>query len=108
MCEVYRIPHSHFLGGPPVWTQTDRDKAIWHLQLKRATCPSCGTHPHDWDPAEGGDPNAFVATERHCKGCQRLELAREQSDKRAEKGDKPLKGTTITLARPQPKTPREG
>lgn len=101
VCEVYRIPHSHFLGGPPVWTQTDRDKAIWHQIHKRQTCPSCGTHPDDWDPDKGGDLNAWVAGEHHCKGCQRLQVAQERTDKRAERGDKPLKGTTITLQRPK-------
>jgi hypothetical protein len=42
-----------------------------------------------------------VAGEHHCKGCQRLQVAQEQADKRSEKGEKPLKGTTITLQRPK-------
>jgi hypothetical protein len=32
-------------------------------------------------------------------------MAQEQTDKRAERGDKPLKGTTIALERPKPKEP---
>ena len=101
VCESYRIPHSHFLGGPLEWTQTDRDKALWYQRRKAETCPSCGTHPDDWDPDKGGHPNAWIPADHHCKGCQRLEMAREQQTKRAEKGEKPLKGTTITLRRPE-------
>lgn len=59
----------------------------------------CGTHPDDWDPEKGGHPNAWVAGEHHCKGCQRLEMAQELADKRAEKGDKPLRGTSVVLRR---------
>ena len=74
---------------------------MWHELHKQQTCPSCGTHPDDWDPDKGGHPNAWVPADHHCKGCQRLEMAREQADKRAEKGEKPLRGTTITLRRPE-------
>lgn len=103
---MYRISHSQFLGGPAGWTQEDRDKAIWHEIHKSKTCKSCGTHPDDWDPKRGGRIDAWVADDHHCMGCQRLEQAREQAEKRAEKGEKPLKGTTIVLRRPEPKPDR--
>lgn len=103
MCEAYRISHSHFLGGPPVWTQTDRDKAVWHLLWKRRTCPSCGTHPDEWDPEKGGDPNAYAVGEHYCEGCHRLQVGQDAADKRAEKGEKPLKGTSLRLQPPKPK-----
>lgn len=64
-------------------------------------CQACGTHPDDWDPAKGGDPNAWIAGEHHCKGCQRLEVAREQHEKRVQRGAPVLKGTRIILKRPR-------
>lgn len=77
VCEVYRIPHSHFLGGALVWTQADRDKAIQHQLLKAETCSTCGTHPDQWDPTKGGDRHAFVAHVSRCAGCAAIEQQQE-------------------------------
>lgn len=83
MCEVYRISHSHFLGGPPVWTQADRDKAIWYQVEKARTCQACGTHPDDWDPAKGGRRDAYVVSVTRCPGCAALEQFQEAREAKA-------------------------
>ena len=69
-CAPRGIPHSHFLGGPDVWTQEDREKALaWH-QRELERCPHCGTHPDEWDPDKGGSPHAREPGLRHCRGCE--------------------------------------
>lgn len=97
MCESYRISHSHFLGGPAVWTQQDRDKAIWHAQYKAQTCQGCGTHPDDWNPAKGGDRLAYAAVQSRCAGCAVLEQQQEayESGPKEDKG----RGVRIVLRR---------
>lgn len=97
MCEVYRIPHSHFLGGPLVWTQADRDKAIWHQVQKAETCPSCGTRPAEWDPDEGGHRHAYTAEVGRCPGCAVLEQQQEAFSS-AMKGEYP-RGSRVVLKR---------
>lgn len=98
MCEVYRIPHSHFLGGPLVWTQADRDKAIHHQVLKAETCSGCGTHPDDWDPAKGGHRQAYVAKVDRCAGCAAVEQLQEARTAESKSGGVG-RGERITLAR---------
>lgn len=68
-CAPRGIPHSHFLGGPPVWTHEDREKALWWLILDREKCSSCGTRPDEWDPAKGGHDHAYLPDLRKCYGC---------------------------------------
>lgn len=68
-CVAHGISHSHFLGGPPVWTSEDRDKAVWYEIHKREACPSCGTRPDEWDPAKGGHDHAYTAELHKCWGC---------------------------------------
>ena len=94
-CEAYNISHSHFLGGPPEWTQADRDKAIWYQLRKAETCSSCGTHPDDWDPAAGGHRHAYTAVPTRCAGCAVLEQARLAHDADPHKG----RGETVVLKR---------
>lgn len=90
MCEAYRISHSHFLGGPPEWTQADRDKAVWYQLRKAETCSSCGTHPDEWDPAKGGDRHAYAAAVHRCPGCAQLEQgqAAQENDPNKGRGEK--------------------
>jgi hypothetical protein len=95
ICERYRIPHSHFLGGPLVWTQQDRDKAIWHARHRAERCSGCGTHPDEWDPKKGGDRQAYAAVESRCAGCAALELQQELTESRP-KEDR-LRGVRIVL-----------
>ena len=71
-CARIGISHSHFLGGPPAWTDLDRDKAVWFEIYERERCPSCGTRPDEWDPAKGGHDHAYVATLHTCWGCVAL------------------------------------
>lgn len=66
VCAAYRIPHSQFLA----WLDEDRDKAIWQHIRERQTCRQCGTRPQEWDPAQGGDRNAYVAEPERCRGCE--------------------------------------
>lgn len=97
ICEDYRIPHSHFLGGPPAWTQLDRDKALWHAAWKRQTCQSCGTHPDEWDPAKGGDRRAYEAVVVRCAGCASIEQLRDATDTAKVKD----RGARVELRRPK-------
>ena len=95
VCREYRISHSHFLGGPPIWTAADRDKAIWD-QLRRAQmCQQCGTHPDDWDPDKGGSRDAYTAIVRRCPGCAATEQKRAELDSDPDKG----RGETVGLKR---------
>lgn len=69
-CGPRGIPHSHFLGGLNEWTPDDYQKALaWQLHEQRR-CSSCGTHPDEWDPEQGGDPHAYEAGLTHCRGCE--------------------------------------
>lgn len=71
VCVKYRISHSHFLGGPAVWTDTDRDKAIWWHVRESERCGSCGTRKAEWD----ADKHAYVAKKVRCPGCEAKERA---------------------------------
>lgn len=97
-CGPRGVPHLHFLGGPPGWTQHDRDAALaWHLE-ERERCPSCGTHPRIWDEERGGDPFMLAAAPTHCRGCEVLIGGQETFEK--ERGQY-RRGTSIQL-RPPP------
>jgi hypothetical protein len=68
--DVYKISHSHFLGGPPEWTQLDRDKAIWKNIRTKEKCSNCGTREAEWDPLQGGDRQAYTVRAYRCRGCE--------------------------------------
>lgn len=96
VCERYQISHSHFLGGPRVWTQSDRDKATWFRLHQAQVCTACGTHPDDWDPEQGGHPQAYVADVERCQGCAVLEEKQHQMEN---KKDKLRRGERFSLRR---------
>jgi hypothetical protein len=73
VCRQYGISHSHFLGGPPVWTDDDQDKAIAYEALLRVTCSSCGTRDEEWKE----DPVAYLGHLWRCPGCETLELEKK-------------------------------
>ena len=78
MCiETLHIPHSHFLGGPNVWTDLDRAKVRAYRTWKAEVCSGCGTHASEWDPKRGGDRDAYIADLTYCQGCSRLHESRE-------------------------------
>lgn len=95
VCAAYGIPHSTFAG----WDRDDRDKALWWHIHRVETCQSCGTRPEEWDPDRGGDPDAYVATATHCRGCE-VRARAEESFNRDKKQYR--RGTTITLQRARP------
>lgn len=101
MCESYRIPHSHFLGGPNTWSQLDRDKALWHASWKAGVCSGCGTHPDEWDPDKGGSRAAYEAVKIRCAGCAATEQLREATESQKTKD----RGVRVELRPPQPKEP---
>lgn len=75
------------------WSKVSRDAAIlWQLR-ENEKCPSCGTHPHDWDEKHGGHPRAYVAATHTCRGCGVVETRREQLMREAPPG------TSVTLRR---------
>jgi hypothetical protein len=81
-CGPRGIPLLHFLGGPPGWTQHDRDAALAWQMRERHRCQGCGTLREDWDRAEGGHPHAYRAERQQCPGCATLESARKLAAKR--------------------------
>lgn len=75
LCENrYRIPYSHWRGGPPVWTDEDRAKAIAWRRYEQATCPKCKTRREDWVDEEGHllDDPTWTVTFDQCHGCQQF------------------------------------
>lgn len=70
ICETYQISHSHYLGGPPVWTAEDRSKVEALAEWKAGVCSGCGTHEDWWDRAKGGHPFAFITDTHRCPGCE--------------------------------------
>ncbi|HET7386845.1 MAG TPA: hypothetical protein VFJ19_09320 [Nocardioidaceae bacterium] len=69
-CGPRGIPHSHFLGGPAVWTDLDRDKALAWAALDRRTCRECGTRPEEWNPEQGGQVRPVDYAVVICPGCE--------------------------------------
>jgi hypothetical protein len=59
-------------GIDPQWLPTDRDLALAWQRNKAAVCPGCGTRHDEWDPAQGGDRQAYMADVNHCPGCATL------------------------------------
>lgn len=59
-------------GVDPAWTDEDQDKALAFEQERGRTCSGCGTRPEEWDPKQGGDRFAYVASQRYCPGCEVL------------------------------------
>lgn len=82
MCEKHGISHSHFHGGPPRWTPSDRDKALWRLMRERERCGECGTRRSEWDEKQGGDRNAYRAAKTRCRGCEVLKGAQKTVDEK--------------------------
>lgn len=83
LCDSYRISHSHFLGGPPTWTELDRQKAF-ALRAYQAehVCPDCGTDPSLWTVSDEGVPTIpYVAHLEECGGCGAMESLRDQVSK---------------------------
>ena len=70
VCREWRIPHSHFLGGPCEWTTHDREKAVAYVVHESGRCKECGTHPDDWPEETDTPPLEPFAT--RCYGCVTL------------------------------------
>jgi len=83
-----------------MWTQLDRDKALWHAAWKALICTSCGTHPDEWDPKKGGARDAFIAVQHRCHGCAATEQAQAAMER--DKQQQTQRGVRITLRRPKP------
>ena len=92
------IPHSHFLGGPDVWTAADRDKAAAWTEMQRQTCGGCGTRAEEWDPGMGGDLRAYATEMRVCLGCVAIERGQKQMEDPGVKGQRGKKLVMIRAA----------
>lgn len=92
VCELYRIPYSAFLR----WDVDDRHKAVMHRMWRAGQCQRCGTHPREWDPAEGGHVDAYVAEQDECKGCAQQERAQRELDR------SPSPGVSVRLRKFDP------
>lgn len=77
-CGPAGIPHSHYLGGPPVFTDVDRQLALAWTIRRRATCGSCHTREDQWRR----DREAFTPTEVACTGCTEKRMAEAQLSER--------------------------
>ena len=63
------------------WDEGDQEVAlVW--QQRRRTTHRCGTHPDEWDPDKGGNPDAYHAATLLCPGCQRIEEEQAELDKK--------------------------
>lgn len=67
-CVPLGIPHSVFLD----WEPDDQDKALALMRDRNTRC-GCGTRASDWKE----DPDAYIAWQRHCPGCDRIEQERK-------------------------------
>jgi hypothetical protein len=90
-CGPKGIPLSAFLS----WDDGDQEAALVWQGHEARRCPSCGTHPDDWDPARGGRRDAYAAEVVVCPGCRELDGGRAQS------GDRPPHGAHLMLTRPE-------
>jgi hypothetical protein len=90
ICETYQISHSHYLGGPALWTPEDRAKVEAYAEWKSGLCSGCGTHEDWWDPDKGGHRFAFVTETNRCPGCEIKAQEQDQIPKDA-------KGITVFL-----------
>lgn len=87
-CVPIGLSHSRFLGreGGPDWTDEDRLEALAYRLLVATCCPSCGSHPDDFDHGQPGGCDRLMAVPWRCHGCQTLEDARAASDLAGDKG----------------------
>lgn len=75
-CGPRGIPLSEFLS----WREDDQQAALaWQARESRR-CGDCGTHPDDWNPAEGGSRDAYKAQIHICEGCVELQRLRESPE----------------------------
>lgn len=75
-CGPRGIPLSEFLS----WDETDQDAAMaWQMHEARR-CPSCKTHPDEWDEDAGGRRDAYAADIAVCPGCRTLDAARSRHE----------------------------
>ena len=87
-CGPKGLAHSRFLGGPDVWTDEDRNKALAWAHQQNCTCGTCGTRPEEWDPAKGGRRDAYEFTASICPGCEHLERTRDEMGSEDWKGQR--------------------
>lgn len=81
ICGPAMVPHSHFLGGPLVWTELDREKQRWWHRQQAEKCGVCGLHPSLTDPELGGHPDALELTSVLCRTCEISERGAEDYQK---------------------------
>lgn len=70
LCDRWAIPHSRFL----TFSTLDQGKALAFRHVQAQICSRCGTHPDDFDPAQGGNRNAWIGQSKTCEGCRRIHL----------------------------------
>lgn len=72
-CGKAGVSHSHFLGGPRLFTDDDQDLALASLDLDLDRCPGeCGV-----PTAAMNDPDAASVEQLTCIHCEQLEIARK-------------------------------
>jgi hypothetical protein len=89
VCRQYQIPYSHFQGGPRIWDDADRAKAIAHEHFLKTICQRCGRsrsdyYDHEDQPLE--EP-LWAVVVRRCSGCEDMgRLEKQLPDKAREQG----------------------
>lgn len=96
-CGPKGIPDSHFLGGPLVWTDLDREKALAWQALEAEKCSGCGTRPAEWNENKGGRRDAYTADLDVCLNCAQIERMRNTAQTSPDYKDR--RGLRIVLKR---------
>lgn len=65
-----------------MWTQTDRDYALWWSIRQRETCSSCGTRPSQLEE----DPTSWSWKVESCPGCELREKGQQVANNQAKRG----------------------
>lgn len=67
LCEKFGISRSHFLGGPPEWTDEDRALAMAWADYQRDKCGGCGKSLSETTEAE--HQHAYAGEVIRCHSC---------------------------------------
>lgn len=55
------------------WPQEDQDEILGYRRQLKLACPGCRTQAEEWE----ADRFAYVADQRHCPGCEVIEMEKD-------------------------------
>lgn len=94
---AYCGPKGIALSAFLAWPQADQDAALAWQSHEALRCPSCGTHPSDYDPDAGGRRHAWHPDVEVCDGCATRDRGQEMLADRLE-----AHGARLVLTREPP------